>query len=450
TIRERGFIYKNGAIEKYAPNSFYTGGMTTGSDGVIIERKTSDFNKCWKYNENTNIMTFSTYINGFTEEKFDYDLIVRGYITFTDDNGISHTIYSDTINRSVNYVKAGGESNIDTNARTLVWSAGIEGATSVDDLNDLHQDTDASIPEGTYGHYDVVKGGDNWIIEDGAMILRTEYADDSTADNVRYTMAKCVNTKNQMSFKYGYLEIEAEIPFAWGSWPGFWCRPQYEFDAAYIERVGNKLEFDIFEVFGLTKQSYTIFGDTYYYGDPIANVKPQLHKWFNLDGGSSISVQIGDRTTQFTNKTNTFMKGEQGTAFTFGTDLTTARQKHRYGFEWTPEYVAMYVDPDVVNGVPQSEPYWKVNIESENDFWLDGYKKSERMQCFHEEAYVCFSHTVVSSSDTFIQKGNYSDEVDIIAKNKEAFGAPFNNDTIDFKIYSCKLYQRAGETIDYH
>ncbi len=467
TITERGFIYKNGAVEKYAPNSLYSGGMTKGANGVVIERKTKDFNNCWEYNQNSHVLTFSTYVNGFTEEKYDYDLIVRGYITFVDEKGVEHTIYSDTVNRSVTYVLAGGESANDPNARYLVWSAGIEGASSIADLNDLQQDTTASSTEGKYYidstnntavkttgsdyEYEIVKGGKNWIIENGAMILRIDYADGYSAadgDDIRYTMAKCVNTKNQMSFKYGYMEIDAELPFAYGSWLGYWTRPQYEFDAAYKERVGNNHEFDIFEVFGLTRQTEKVWDwgslsfVTKYVGDPIAGVKPQLHKWFSLDGGGSTSVQIGGSTTQFTNKTNTFMIGEQSTAYSFGTDLTTARKRHRYGFEWTEEYVAMYVDPVVVNGVPISDPYWKINIELENDYWLDAYEKSKGMQCFHEEAYLCLSNAIITSANTFIYEGNYADKKDVIAENG---GKP-----IDYKIYSCKLYQRAGETIDYH
>ncbi|MEE0945797.1 MAG: family 16 glycosylhydrolase [Acutalibacteraceae bacterium] len=437
-IIERGFIYKNGAIDKYTNNSIYLGGMTLGSQGTVSEKKTDNFNYCWEYEYS--LMTFSTYVNGFDSSMADYDLIVRGYITFADEQGIEHTIYSDTINRSISYVDNGGGSTIDPNRRYLVWSAGIEQSDNVKYLNDLHQDTNASSGEGAYATYNIVKGGDNWIIEDGAMILRIKESEDFSESNLHYDMAKCVNSKNQMSFKYGYLEMDAQVPFAYGSWPAFWLRPQYEFDSSkYPADVKSKLEVDIFEVFGLSRK--TIAG--YEYGNPTTAVVPQLHKWYSLDEGGSTSVQLAYGTVDDAKKL--FMKGSQGQSYTsFGTNLDSARSRHRYGFEWTPEYMAFYIDAQVVDGVPVSEPYYKIRIDGSADFYNDN-PNSKGMECFHQEAYVCFSHGVmVSYAGVSGQAKNHSDTNNIFKEN--------GMETIDYKIYSCKLYQYKDgvETVDYH
>lgn len=439
-VVERGFIYKNGAIDKYTTNHTYFGGMTLGSQGTAVEKKTDSFNYCWEYEGSD--MTFSTYINGFSDEMADYELIVRGYITFKDENGQQHTIYSDTINRSVNYIKNGGESTVDTDKRYLVWSAGIEQAGSVADINDFNQEFSANLSEGSYEHYDVLKGSsEHYFVEsneDGnAIVLRTKYADNSTSDNVRYSASKSINTKNNMSFKYGYLEIEAELPFTYGSWPSFWLRPQGELD--YSDGHVSNAEFDIFEIHGLSYK--TIFGYEY---NTTAYVTPQLHKWYTPDTGPE-SVQIG--SSSITTVGDLFAMGEQGQKYSFGTDLTTARQKHKYGFEWTEEYVAFYVDAEFVNGEIVGEPYYKIWIK--NDGSVDFYGENEMskgMDCFHREMYVVLSHSLADSSHTWLDEKNYCDQNDIIALYKSATG----KETIDYKIYSCKLYQRIGETVNYH
>jgi hypothetical protein len=58
--------------------------------------------KKWKLESNT--LTFSTYIKNISESAYNAKFMVRGYVTFEDENGVEHTIYSKTTNRSVNGV----------------------------------------------------------------------------------------------------------------------------------------------------------------------------------------------------------------------------------------------------------------------------------------------------------------------------------------------------------
>ena len=102
TVKERGFIYQNGAIGIYTgTDGKYTGtGLLLNKPGIKKSAKTEGFESCWDYKDGT--MTFSTYVKGFTQELYDKKLIVRGYVTFADANGKLHTVYSGTVNRSVN------------------------------------------------------------------------------------------------------------------------------------------------------------------------------------------------------------------------------------------------------------------------------------------------------------------------------------------------------------
>ncbi len=101
TVVARGFIYQNGAIGKYtAADGKYTGFSLNTAGVKKSSVKKDNFDECWEYADG--VMTFSTYVKGFTEALYDSKLIVRGYVTFVDANGKEHTVYSDTVNRSVN------------------------------------------------------------------------------------------------------------------------------------------------------------------------------------------------------------------------------------------------------------------------------------------------------------------------------------------------------------
>lgn len=101
-VVERGFIYKNGAIGKYTADTGAYTGLLLGTSGIKKSAKSEGFENCWAYADG--VMTFSTYVKGFTEALYDSKLIVRGYVTFADADGKLHTVYSDTVNRSVNGV----------------------------------------------------------------------------------------------------------------------------------------------------------------------------------------------------------------------------------------------------------------------------------------------------------------------------------------------------------
>lgn len=117
-IVARGFLYRNGAVNKYTNNHSVTKeGMTytaaLSSSEIKHQIKTKDFNTCWTYDNKTGELCFSTYVDGYTEEMYDLKLMVRGFVTFRDKAGNEFTVYSSTINRSVNGMKNNPLSGID-------------------------------------------------------------------------------------------------------------------------------------------------------------------------------------------------------------------------------------------------------------------------------------------------------------------------------------------------
>ncbi len=106
-IVERGFLYRNGAIDKYCDDKSVTKeemNLThaqTATD-MIIHSKSTELNACWQYDSTTKNICFSTYVNKYTEDMYSQKLMIRGFITFRDQEGNEFTIYSAPINRCVN------------------------------------------------------------------------------------------------------------------------------------------------------------------------------------------------------------------------------------------------------------------------------------------------------------------------------------------------------------
>ncbi len=118
TIAKRGFLYRNGATSKYVgENSVTKEGMNVtaakNNQDIIVKSKSTELNKCYLYDYNTNNLCFSTYVSKYTEDMYSLKLMVRGFVTLTDDDGNEFTIYSAPINRSVNGMMVNSVSCLD-------------------------------------------------------------------------------------------------------------------------------------------------------------------------------------------------------------------------------------------------------------------------------------------------------------------------------------------------
>lgn len=219
----------------------------------------------------------------------------------------------------------------------------------------------------------------NYFVKDGNLVLRI-----TSNGNKKYTTARSVSTYNIMSFKYGYLEMRAKIPYQLGVWPGFWMKADKNYQKS---KYGG--EIDIFEVFS-SKDTCV----------------PNLHKWY----GGSYSDQIGNKGV---------FSGQR--KYVFANSENLSNTYHIYGFEWTAEEMKFYVD---------GECYYTVSIREEDDFSTD----HPGMDCFHDFYYVCFNNWV------FTDQQNWADS-SLHVENLEDFGSA------DYVIDYVRLYQGSGEDI---
>jgi hypothetical protein len=126
-VVERGFIITNGAINNYGclnttDNKYYYYSAGNSDYGYATEHFTinlseakdfanigtlsvksvsdDDLKKMWSLDGDT--VTFSNYLINIPEAAYNAKFIVKGYVTFKDADGNEHTVYSKTVNRSVN------------------------------------------------------------------------------------------------------------------------------------------------------------------------------------------------------------------------------------------------------------------------------------------------------------------------------------------------------------
>ena len=147
-------------------------------------------------------------------------------------------------------------------------------------------------------------------IEDGCLRLEALPSPDPAK---RCLLPRGVSTHDRMSFKYGYLEMRARVPFRHGAWPSFWMQSVTD-----GRKASWMSEIDIFEVFSSTNR-----------------LSANLHKWF-WDGQAKrmehVMVLGGEGA------------GVVNRSYVFENTKTLNDEFHVYGFEWTPKTARFYVD----------------------------------------------------------------------------------------------------------
>ena len=146
----------------------------------------------------------------------------------------------------------------------------------------------------------------NFALENGEAVMRT-YREDG-----HYTSHKSLTTFDRMSFRYGYLEINAIVPFSRGAFPAFWLQSAWQHRS-----VDYMTEVDVFEVY---KAGY---------------VESTLHKWYLKD------PVTGPHTRH---EWNTPL------SYTFPEDHweSLSHEYHRWGFLWIPEKIAITLDGNII------------------------------------------------------------------------------------------------------
>ena len=139
-------------------------------------------------------------------------------------------------------------------------------------------------------------------MEDGCLRLMVR-----ASGNAKYPwlMPENVVTHDTMGYRYGYLEMRANIPFRHGAWPAFWLQ-----STPKLQTASWMSEVDIFEVFS---SPHTL--------------NSTLHKW-GPTGHVSCSVnQEGSKET-----------------YRFADYANLNSEFHIYALEWTPERMRFFVD----------------------------------------------------------------------------------------------------------
>lgn len=198
-------------------------------------------------------------------------------------------------------------------------------------------------------------------LEDGKLKLEV-------IENGRYgaekTYSTCysVTTFNKMRFRYGYLEISARVPYMQGAWPSFWLKSLKD-DICPPPKADYMAEIDIFEVFSSKDTAI-----------------PNLHKWYPYKVKNKNGLEVNH--TQGGNMLDKSKKEP----YVFKNSTNLNNEYHTYGFEWTPEYMAMSIDDKV---------YCTYDINSNFDGFSD-------MSGFHDSVYILFNNHIFTKNSSWI------------------------------------------------
>ncbi len=170
-----------------------------------------------------------------------------------------------------------------------------------------------------------------------------------------------VSTMREMSYRYGFLEMRAKVPFKRGCWPGFWSSSANSYGTQGKYKSDYTIEVDIFEVFS-----------------NIDTLAPNIHKWYS-DGSA--------KHTMWADETDASREG-----YTFKNPENLINEYHIYGFEWTPTEMIMYID---------GEAYYTYDLTRNFD------KGASGMSGFKEaQLHIIFNnHLFTKSSDWKIYDG---------------------------------------------
>ena len=190
-------------------------------------------------------------------------------------------------------------------------------------------------------------------------------------------------TRDRMSFRYGYLEMRARVPYRHGAWPSFWMQSV----PPPLRTADWMSEIDIFESFSSSN-----------------SVVANLHKW---RGKAHVMLPGGE--------------GSHKRAYTFRNSKMLNREFHIYAMDWTPESISFFVDGECFMTVP---------IDEAHDFAPGAISG---MQGFHDLHYVIFNNEIFTPGH-----GWCPPEKRITAEDKFP---------LDYYVDWIRLYQRDGEEL---
>lgn len=186
--------------------------------------------------------------------------------------------------------------------------------------------------------------------ENGYLVMNALRYWDPKKAGVEYVAPWSVTTLDTMSYKYGYVEIRAKLPFIRGVWPSFWTSSS---GALGPKREYNySIEVDIFEVFSSKDK-----------------LSPNIHKWYDDGRHTMWAVDEGNSNEWYQFKSDNLIN-----------------EYHTYGFEWTSTKMTMYID---------DEPYYTYDLTKNFDEGETG------MGGFDTQIYLIFNNHLFTESSTY-------------------------------------------------
>ena len=145
-------------------------------------------------------------------------------------------------------------------------------------------------------------------VGNGRLLMTAYKNSDTTKYNGKtYLTTNSITTENRMSFKYGYLEVRAKVPYKAGCWPSLWLRSPNAKQTDLTGKDGYNMEVDIIEPFGYTDKN----GIT-------------IHETNKSDENDHCQAAVG--SYKFKNAEN------------------LANEYHTYGFLWTADEMKFFID----------------------------------------------------------------------------------------------------------
>jgi len=180
-------------------------------------------------------------------------------------------------------------------------------------------------------------------------MLAMRYWDPKKA-GVEFVAPWSVTTMETMSYKYGYVEIRARVPFVRGVWPSFWTSSSGAL--GNTSTYNYSIEVDIFEVFS-----------------SLDKLSPNIHKWYGDGRHTMWAIDEGN--------SNEWYKFESDNLI---------NEYHVYGFEWTPTKMVMYID---------EKPYYTYDLTKNFDNGETG------MGGFDAPLYLIFNNHLFTDSSSY-------------------------------------------------
>lgn len=221
----------------------------------------------------------------------------------TDFNSDKVTDIRDLISLKKTVSKFLGEDSLAPAGYSLVWNDEFKGRT----IDNAKWRTNQ--PRMTA--YDGVGNFNEGTVRSvgNGRLLMTAYKNPDTANynGKTYLTTNSITTENRMSFKYGYLEVKAKVPYKAGCWPSLWLRSPNAAQTDSTGKDGYNMEVDIIEPFGYTDKN----GIT-------------IHETNKSDEKDHCQAAVGKY--KFKNAEN------------------LANEYHTYGFLWTSDEMKFYID----------------------------------------------------------------------------------------------------------